>query len=828
MPSSPFVQRINSLIHGVSRQADSIRFPGQVQEAKNLAFNVIDGARKRPGSTVVNYLSSGISAGLKYRLHKIERDNITEFLVIYTNGGIVSIYDVFNDQFNSVSNQTGSYLSAGGAESGDYRFQNIADATFIVNTKRTTRVKDVYGTDGDEIDSTRMPVKLARTNSSPPFTWAIKYSSYTPRTFQEQCLVPGAWNGTSAKTWRLKCKWTGEWSAWIQGNASSTDVQEALQGNGKSPEDYDDAIVGMKAFPYGKIICTGGPIDHKRMFVRISPDIEANKILQFGKASGYGSIALAIGRGHDDQNPAPQFIRDALPITDIGYYNNRMVLASDEYVVFSASDDLFNYYLDDSAFIVDSDPIEAQLAATDITLVDYVVPFRQSVLIMTRAGQQFELSTQGEPLTPSTTSVTASTRYETQQVRPVAIGDRLYFPGGGQRYSVIYEYFYDDMAVSNKAADVTRHVHNYVPPVIVNMVACTNTETLYVMPTLEGDVSGSTFTSDGGGSPSAYAQWSASSTWTVDGSPRSYDNAIIATGDYVEFDDYAADASSARSSIVDYQAAKLYVYQSYTQGQERKQSAWGQWDFDTDAFMDAALIDTDLYLLRKETHTVGVVSTTRLFVDKIDTSGSEPKDAGEYTTHLDHRVTAERTGTKTFTDPTWTVEWDLSDAVGASYADTNIDTAVNPTTSKHVTVTMASNGFDASATFAIEADATEWALAKPIFGRAFTAELTLSKVFMRDNDGKAVVDGRTAIKKLIAEHRDAGSYDLSVTDSQDTSTTRLVTFAAAEGKIDTYGEQAFWAHGNAENLTFKLTSTDPRPCIWTSLEYHGEHTTTTE
>lgn len=814
MPSSPFVQRINSLIHGVSRQADSIRFPGQVEEAKNIAFNVVDGARKRPGSTVINYLKSGISQGLTYKFHKIERDNLAEFLVIYTDGGIVAIYDIYNDEFNTVTNHTGNYMSAGSAKVGDYRFQNIADATFIVNTKRTTAVKDTHGV-GSTIDSTKMPIKLARTNTSPTFEWSLEYSNYTDRSWQEQVLEADNWYGTDNDSWRLRCNWTSEWTSYIQGNASSTNVQEALQGNGKKPADYDDAIVGLQAFPYGKIICTGGPIDHKRIFVRISPDIEAENLLIFGRKASYPTATMTISRGHDDQNPAPQFIRDGLPITDIGYYNNRIVLASDEYIVFSASDDLFNYYLEDSSFIIDSDPIEAKLAATDITLVDFVIPFRQSVLVMTRAGQQFELSTQGEPLTPSTTSITASTRYETQQVRPVAIGDRLYFPGGGKRYSVIYEYFYDDMAVSNKAADITRHVHNYVPPVIVNMVACTNTETLYVMPTLEGDVSGSSFTSADDG------DWHDPDTWTEGGSPQSYDDATISHE--VEFTDYADEGSSARAGTEGYQSAKLYIYQSYTQGQERKQSAWGQWDFDTDAFMDCAIIDTDLYMLRRETH----LNTTRLFIDKIDTSGSEPADAGNFTVHLDHRV-SKTGGTKTGSATPWTVSWSLRSTVGTDLRDSGIDTVVNTDTGQHASITMNANGYTAVATFAVEADATSFAAEKCIFGRSFSTELTLSRVFMRDNEGKAIVDGRTTIKKIIAEHRDTGEYDISVTDSQDTSTGRSKTFTPLEGTIDEYGEVGFWAHGNAENLTFKLSNTDPRPCTWTSMEFHGVHTTTTE
>jgi len=743
-------------------------------------------------------------------------------LVIYSDGGITAIYDIYNDHFAVPVNNTGNYLSAQGATVNDYQFQNIADATFIVNTNRSTQTIDTPDGEGADIDSTRMPVKLTRTNSSHPFEWSIEFNDYTGRSYQEQCLSAGSgWSGTSGTTWGLKCPWTNESTSFIVGNASSTDVQEALQGNGKDPDDYDDAVVGLKAFPYGKVICTGGPIDHKRIFVRISPDIEADGLLSLRRVEDYPDINMDISRGHSDQNPPPKFISEGMPISDIGYYNNRMVLASDEFICFSASDDLFNHYLDDSAFLIDSDPIEAQLAATDITIIDFVVPFRQSVLIMTRAGQQFELSTQGEPLTPSTTSVTASTRYETQKVRPVSIGERLYFPGGGKRYSVIYEYFYDDMAVSNKAADITRHVHNYVPPVIVNMVTCTNTETLYVMPTLEGDVSGSTFTSYADGA------WDDPGTWSDVGTttPQEYDDVIISH--VVEFDDYADEGSRDRAAGEGYEAAKLYVYQSYTEGQKRKQSAWGQWDFGADAFMDCAIIDTDLYMLRKETHTDAGTSTTRLFVDKIDTSGAEPKDAGNFTVHLDHRV-SKTGGTKTGSETPWTVTWSLQGTVGDGFVDSGINTVVNTDTNQHATIAMAANGYDASATFAVEADATSFAAEKCIFGRSYSTELTLSKLFMRDDQGKAVVDGRTALKKSIVEHQTSGEYSITLTDSQDTSTERTKVFTPDVGTVSDYAEVGFWTHGNVENLTLKLINTDPRPCTWTSLEYHGVHTTTTE
>ena len=48
------------------------------------------------------------------------------------------------------------------------------------------------------------------------------------------------------------------------------------------------------------------------------------------------------------------------------------------------------------------------LSSEEVTLVDYVIPFRGTLVIFTKAGRQFELSAP-DALTPTTASITPST-----------------------------------------------------------------------------------------------------------------------------------------------------------------------------------------------------------------------------------------------------------------------------------------------------------------------------------------------------------------------------------------------------------------------------------
>lgn len=186
--------------------------------------------------------------------------------------------------------------------------------------------------------------------------------------------------------------------------------------------------------------------------------------------------------GDNDTNPAPSLWTDGDKIADASFHRNRLVFAGDEHVVFSQAGDFFNFFIEDDENIVDSDPIDASLSSEAVTLIDYVVPFRNTLVIFTKAGRQFELNAP-DALTPTTAAITASTRYDALQVRPSPMGHLLYFAAQRKTAGQVYEYYYDDSRVSSQAADITAHVEGLLPTDIRTLVTSPNNSMVFVLPT---------------------------------------------------------------------------------------------------------------------------------------------------------------------------------------------------------------------------------------------------------------------------------------------------------------------------------------------------------
>ena len=185
--------------------------------------------------------------------------------------------------------------------------------------------------------------------------------------------------------------------------------------------------------------------------------------------------------GNDKINPAPSIIDNDDKISDISFHRNRLVLSGQENVVFSQAGDFFNFFLDNPKNVVDSDPIDLALSSEEVTLIDYMHPFRQTLMIFTKAGRQFELNAP-EALTPSTASISPSTQYKTRSIRPMPLGHMIYFIGDQKDASILWEYYYDDSRVTNSAADATAHVFGLLPQNIRGLETSPNNDMVFVLP----------------------------------------------------------------------------------------------------------------------------------------------------------------------------------------------------------------------------------------------------------------------------------------------------------------------------------------------------------
>jgi len=186
--------------------------------------------------------------------------------------------------------------------------------------------------------------------------------------------------------------------------------------------------------------------------------------------------------GDNYTNPILSLWENGATLADVAFHRNRMVLAGDENLVLSQAGDYFNFYAAEADNIADSDPIDTTLSASQVTFVDYILPFRKALLIFTQAGRQFELNAP-ETLTPETAAITPSTAYDSLTgVRPVVVGSQCYFVSAQQGTTQLMEYFYSDQNVSNTAADVSAHAGGYLPSDVQTIQASLNNDTVLLLP----------------------------------------------------------------------------------------------------------------------------------------------------------------------------------------------------------------------------------------------------------------------------------------------------------------------------------------------------------
>lgn len=560
MPTTRLLQRIPALISGISTQAQGIRYPEQLQDATNVVFSLTDGARRRSGTQAWWTQQAGDET-FQYRMYRIERDDVEEYAVVYGRD-VFKVLDLRNQydcdlEFDA---DAWDYLRLNSPRAEELRFVTIADTTIIANTTvNTALVSNSYGA---KIDANTMPVQLQRLEPYPNARFKLSLIDWAERTYNTQLLIP---EGTSM-TYQFSLTYKGESTfdandvttetggdgstSLIPTNAKASDVnadsetarggiEQYLSGNGKKPQDFSEqepprpweALRGLKAFPFGKVICTGGPLRKPDtsdvgtpVKIKFSPDLEIDEMLVSSDTD------VRVQRGDNKSNPPPSIVEAGMPITELAYHRNRLILASGEKINMSQADDLFNFYAEEEEGLSDSDPIDVELAATDVCIIEQIMPYRNTMLIMTKAGQQFELQAT-DVLGPNTINITPTTRYPAQSVRPIQQGDRVYFAGAADQNAIIYEYYYADTTASSVAANVTKHVDTLLPNRCLALTGAANSDSLYVLAVPENPSQIIMSATEG-----QTGEWDEGTSWTTGIEPNPWDEIIIVEGDTVAAD----------------------------------------------------------------------------------------------------------------------------------------------------------------------------------------------------------------------------------------------------------------------------------------------------
>lgn len=183
--------------------------------------------------------------------------------------------------------------------------------------------------------------------------------------------------------------------------------------------------------------------------------------------------------GDEQSAPEPSFIGRVL--NDLFFYRNRLGVLADENVIMSRTGSFFDFFPATVTTILDTDPIDTAAGHTKVSILQHAVAFQEKLLFF--SGQtQFILDYGEETLSPKTAAVKPLTEFEcSTAVKPVGAGRTVFFAVDKGRYAGVREYFMQEDAGTNDAADITAHVPKYIPGGAFKFSASSNEDALVML-----------------------------------------------------------------------------------------------------------------------------------------------------------------------------------------------------------------------------------------------------------------------------------------------------------------------------------------------------------
>jgi hypothetical protein len=790
MGTKPYSQRIPSLHNGISTQSPSSRFPSQVADAENALFNVVNGVSTRAGTrhfVTLDQIGNGLAAtGSDFRMHRIVRDSSERYAVIYGRDSAgdmdIQVADLTNPRnriqyFTLGSPTAGTFDLDFGGDTASGIAYNASAATVQAALEALTSI----GT-GNVTVTTSGGWFIVSIADTVPYDGLI---------FLSGTLTGGSLDGC----YGTMCKVTGITGA----------VETYLESGSSTASDLrmltivDTTIIGNIKVATGTT-SSNQALDAAKMPVKmertslVPPTFALSQITwNTGSATKTAPVPMRMGTSGEKR------------ISDISYHRGRLCFAMDEWLVTSQPDSLYNFFpfTSDTSYN-DADPIVAQLGSSSVSVIDWLVPFRKSLLVLTKNGAQFEIGG-GETFTPKSATLTPSTTYATQAVRPAPISSFIYFAGVRENTSVIYEYAYDDIQVSYRASAITQHVDGLLPPTIRSIAASDNNDTLIVVPGNVAPDQGGPVLSNGLGG----GLWSSTSTWAGGSVPNQNHVVEIAAGDIVTLDTYKTSSAS------------LYFYRTLRVADKLVQSAWTKYTFGIDRMLDVIIVEDTAYVLRNAYLSDKGSGTSnalyRLVLDSMPIAADPaPPATFEEQPRLDRRRVV-RNGIFAGGTTTWRLD----------IVDKEIDTAVIVIDGEWreypVTVTPVVGSTDCE--YSIDSG-KDLSMFTTVLGRSIPFSVTTTRLFRTDEQGNAIVEGELFVNKVVSDHSKSGPYRLVV--RAEGRVDRKFAFSPSPGNFSSYGRLSAWTPGRAQDMTLTIENVDSRPATITGIEFYGTHNTATE
>ncbi len=396
-----------SFIGGVSQQDDSVRNPTQLSEAINTWLHAAMGTGKRPPAEFVQLLSNDLDHMALY--HSIVRDSFERYIVVVGNRS-VRVFDHMNGREYDVvvTGDALDYLATELQPWSVFKAHTIADTTFIVNTEVTVKM-----------DAELSPGFI--TGSAQTFTDLPKPTAIAPIPMGAIYEIIGA-EGNEFDNYYVQRAGQGVW------------LEVARPGIKHR--------VNAKTMPH--------------ILKRIPDPIHGDGFyFSFGAPEWEARLA-----GDAKTNIEPSYVGER--ITDVFMHRGRLGLLSTENCALSEIDRPFNFWRTSVTQLLDSDPVDFSVDTEGVATLRHGVSYESALLLF---GDRANFQMTAEPfLTPKTPKVDPLVNYECSRfLKPVLLGDSLYFVADTGSHATLREYFVDDVSITGDAADVTSHAPRYVP-----------------------------------------------------------------------------------------------------------------------------------------------------------------------------------------------------------------------------------------------------------------------------------------------------------------------------------------------------------------------------
>ena len=895
-------QPIATLFGGVSRQPASVRRPNQVETMDNALASVVTGGfEKRPPTQTLAWLDY-IASNTTFAIHEIDRDSTEQTFLVANADGIQAVNSITGAQVTvnigdskhyfiveqDALNSTG-IVQIGGANMSTFCQFPSTETTFdwawVCSDATTGRFKvegSVDGTTWNDIATgkggassgtfsttigavatgdhnyIRINITTGLATAADFLTVAATFASTTylasadPDDFRFATVADSTFIANRLITTRMKEKDTGSITATYQ-DFAALEAAVVPSGTGNTYKVLGNDTDGFESYfmiddtVSNLFIETVDPTAHNGFDASSMPHL----LTRASDGTFTFAAATWIDRAAGDETivEAPPFIGSV--VQDVSFYRNRLAIVADEHVYTSQEGEVFTLWPKKAVDVLDTDPVSRSATSTDINILKFATVFRK-IMFTTSERAQFELSSAGA-FTPTSALFDLATSYAASPIaKPVAVGDVLYFPAKTDSHAIFYEYFFDDTSLSNTAADISKHVVDYIPNDILSIAGDPATNTLFVLSTGEQN-NIFVYRTFFDGQKKLQSAWS-KYTFGATESDAFIHGLAVMSGFLVmiiERQDGAVYLEQMPIEREDQNATVLFSpfldQREVVTGTHSATPNCTHWDLAFEHNDDAEIIlgpsfsepgrqptafYPDRYAVLLGTITAGQTfiidgltftahaSTTTVANREFSISGNAVADAGELTTVLNDATYGMTTATATdqSTGAIGLIQIDIDDKCQA------VDTLATPTgtTVSGATVTVSELKDVVAAKGDLDTNSA-W------IGRPYTMSVQLSELFARGDEETAIITGRLQVKDISFLLSDTGY--LKVTIAPEGRTNKVFTF---EGKTlgvstTTIGTASIaskatvrvpvWTRSTQSTIT--LSSDQPVPCIVESASFRG-------